>query len=92
MIFLFFGPPGAGKGTQAAILSKEYNIPHLSTGEILRNNLLGSSAQSIKIRETKDEIIIRIIFLTIIYGTIFILNEVIVFLTTFILSVKPLGK
>ena len=39
MIFIFFGPPGAGKGTQAAILSKQYNIPHLSTGEILRNNL-----------------------------------------------------
>ena len=51
MIFLFFGPPGAGKGTQAAILSQEYNIPHLSTGEILRNNLLGSSEQSIKIRK-----------------------------------------
>ena len=39
MIFLFFGPPGAGKGTQAAILSKQFNIPHLSTGEILRNEI-----------------------------------------------------
>ena len=51
MIFLFFGPPGAGKGTQAAILSKQYNIPHLSTGEILRNNLLGTSDQSKKIKK-----------------------------------------
>ncbi|MFL2510489.1 MAG: adenylate kinase [Alphaproteobacteria bacterium] len=51
MIFLFFGPPGAGKGTQASILSKQYHIPHLSTGEILRNNLLGSDTQSIKIKK-----------------------------------------
>ena len=50
MIFIFFGPPGAGKGTQASILSKKYNIPHLSTGEILRNNLLGTNAESLKIK------------------------------------------
>ena len=68
MIFLFFGPPGAGKGTQAAILSKQYNIPHLSTGEILRNNLLGTSTQSKKIKKiiekgnlVSDEILNEII-------------------------------
>ena len=55
MIFIFFGPPGAGKGTQAAILSKKYNIPHLSTGEILRNNLLGTSAESIKIKKILEK-------------------------------------
>ena len=55
MIFIFFGPPGAGKGTQAAILSKQYNIPHLSTGEILRNNLLGTNAESIKIRKILEK-------------------------------------
>ncbi len=33
---VFLGPPGVGKGTQAAILAKELGIPHLSTGDLLR--------------------------------------------------------
>lgn len=36
MIVIFLGPPGSGKGTQAAMISKELSIKHLSTGEILR--------------------------------------------------------
>lgn len=34
---VFLGPPGSGKGTQAAKLAQELNIVHLSTGDILRN-------------------------------------------------------
>ena len=37
MRILLLGPPGGGKGTQAKLLSKNLKIPHLSTGEILRN-------------------------------------------------------
>ena len=46
MYYIFLGPPGAGKGTQAKIFSEKLNIAHLSTGEILRtmsknNNEIG---------------------------------------------------
>jgi len=33
---VFLGPPGAGKGTQAALVARELGVPHLSTGDILR--------------------------------------------------------
>jgi adenylate kinase len=36
---VLFGPPGAGKGTQAAFLSKEYQLIHLSTGDMLRKEI-----------------------------------------------------
>lgn len=36
MRLVFLGPPGVGKGTQAEKLSKEYRIPHIATGDMLR--------------------------------------------------------
>ncbi|MCX6794634.1 MAG: adenylate kinase [Candidatus Falkowbacteria bacterium] len=39
MNLLIFGPPGAGKGTQAALISKRYKLTHLSSGDILRAEL-----------------------------------------------------
>src|SRR2546423_13473117 len=36
MIGIIFGPPGSGKGTQAARIEAEFKLKHLSTGEILR--------------------------------------------------------
>ena len=37
MNIIFFGPPGAGKGTQAEIVSKTLNIPTISTGAMIRD-------------------------------------------------------
>ncbi|MBW1731568.1 MAG: adenylate kinase [Deltaproteobacteria bacterium] len=39
MKILFFGPNGSGKGTQGAILKDKYNIPHIETGVIFRDNI-----------------------------------------------------
>lgn len=39
MYLVFLGAPGAGKGTQATRVCEKYNIPHISTGDILRANI-----------------------------------------------------
>ncbi|MBX3459542.1 MAG: adenylate kinase [Planctomycetes bacterium] len=39
MILVFLGPPGVGKGTQAAKLAAEFKLPHISTGDIFRDHL-----------------------------------------------------
>ena len=44
VIGLIFGPPGSGKGTQAARVEKEFGMSHLSTGEILRSEVAHGSA------------------------------------------------
>lgn len=52
MRIIIFGPPGAGKGTQAKLIEAHYNIAHLSTGEIFRTAIkkqteLGKKIESI---------------------------------------------
>jgi adenylate kinase len=52
---VFLGPPGAGKGTQAKELAKKFGVPHLSTGDMLRENIakgtpLGEKAKPIMAR------------------------------------------
>ncbi|MCD7879418.1 MAG: adenylate kinase [Candidatus Gastranaerophilales bacterium] len=37
--FIFIGPPGSGKGTQTKMLSKDYNLPHIDTGSLLREEI-----------------------------------------------------
>ena len=56
---LFLGPPGAGKGTQAAILSQAYSYLHLSTGELLRREIdLGTFlGQQVKDVMNKGELV-----------------------------------
>jgi adenylate kinase len=51
MNILFFGPNGSGKGTQGAILKGKYNIPHIESGAIFRENIgngteLGAKAKA----------------------------------------------
>ena len=48
---IFFGPPGAGKGTQAKIISEILNIAHLSTGDILRKKLLDKDKLADELKE-----------------------------------------
>ena len=65
---VLFGPPGAGKGTQANLLIEKYNLIHLSTGDILRGEIsertpLGLEAKSIMDRGdlVPDEVVIGMI-------------------------------
>jgi len=51
MNIILFGMPTSGKGTQSKLLSKEYNIPHISTGDILRDNMEKKTPLGIKINE-----------------------------------------
>ncbi len=68
MRLVFLGPPGAGKGTQASMLSKRLGVPHISTGDMLRSAVsngteLGKLAKSY-IDEGKlvpDEVIVDMI-------------------------------
>ncbi len=48
---IFFGPPGAGKGTQAKKLTTLLNIPHLSTGDILRSKSLQNDELGVKLKQ-----------------------------------------
>ena len=68
MNIIFFGAPGAGKGTQAEIVSQKLNIPTISTGAIIRAAIkagtdMGKSAQSFieKGNLVPDEVVIGII-------------------------------
>jgi adenylate kinase len=48
------GPPGAGKGTQAAVVSQRLGIPHVSTGDIFRANVVGGTPLGLEAQKYMD--------------------------------------
>lgn len=52
---VLFGPPGAGKGTQSSNLIEKYNLVHLSTGDILRNEIKNGTALGLAAKKLMDE-------------------------------------
>ena len=55
MKIILLGAPGAGKGTQAERISRQYNIPTLSTGEILRSQVRGGTELGLQAKEYMDK-------------------------------------
>ncbi len=68
MRLILLGPPGAGKGTHAQVLSKNWNIAHISTGDMLRDALRAATPLGLKAKEymekgglVPDEIVIALV-------------------------------
>ena len=55
MRLILLGPPGAGKGTQAARIVEKYNLPHISTGDIFRKNIKEGTELGKKAKEYMDQ-------------------------------------
>ena len=52
---VLFGPPGAGKGTQAEYLIKNYHLDHLSTGDLLRGEIAGNTTLGLEAKKFMDK-------------------------------------
>lgn len=55
MKLIIMGPPGAGKGTQAALIKKEYAIPHISTGDMFREAIKNQTALGVEAKSYIDK-------------------------------------
>ena len=51
MRLIIFGPPGAGKGTQASRIAERYGIPAISTGDIFRANIKAETPLGVQVKE-----------------------------------------
>ncbi|MEZ0346587.1 MAG: adenylate kinase [Infirmifilum sp.] len=54
MRLVFIGPPGVGKGTYAQAVKEKYGIPHISTGDIFREEVKKGSELGVKVKEYMD--------------------------------------
>ena len=54
MNIVIFGPPGAGKGTQSKLIVKKFNLFQLSTGELLRNEIINKTQLGLNISSTMN--------------------------------------
>ena len=68
MKLIFIGPPGVGKGTYASSISKIYGIPHISTGDMIRDEIKRKTELGLKIKKyvdsgelVPDEIVIEMV-------------------------------
>lgn len=68
MRLILLGPPGAGKGTQAKLLAKKFNLAHISTGDILREEVQAHSKLGEKVKRyvesgelVPDDIVIEVV-------------------------------
>lgn len=69
MIIILLGPPGSGKGTQAVALTKELGIPHISTGDLFRENIAQGTPLGLKVQDVlkmgklvSDELVLDMFF------------------------------
>ena len=54
MKIILLGAPGCGKGTQASKICEKYNVPHISTGDIFRENIKNQTSLGIKVKAMMD--------------------------------------
>ncbi len=55
MRIILLGPPGVGKGTQAQSIIRRYDIPHISTGDILRENIKAGTPLGLEAKQYMDK-------------------------------------
>ena len=67
-VWRLLGPPGSGKGTQAKQIEEKFNIPHLSTGDMLRESIKEENSLGLQVKEImargeliSDDLVLKVI-------------------------------